>query len=187
MDQSDLLNDLGRLTRNIQKALTTLSESKEPMNASAAQLPLAKQYLADLKRMTEEGTHVVMDVTEALQEAQGRIREAVRAHPGDRAVQTIEDVLRENETRFVQIFTALSFQDLVAQRIAALCRLLDDVEAKLRTVIDLFGVQATGTDALDDSEAGAVLKRLASARSALSQLVVDEVFTEYKYSSDRDG
>ncbi len=75
MDDQELVKNLDRVARNIEVALKTLSEGKEPINASAAQLPLAKQYLADLKRMTEEGTHVVMDVTEALQDAQGRVRE----------------------------------------------------------------------------------------------------------------
>ena len=72
MDDEELVTNLDRVAKNIDTALKRLRESTEPMNASAAQLPLAKQYLADLKRMTEEGAHVVMDVTEALQEAQGR-------------------------------------------------------------------------------------------------------------------
>src|SRR5687767_481031 len=58
MDDQELVTNLNRVARNIETALNRLKESKEPMNASAAQLPLAKQYLADLKRMTEEGAHV---------------------------------------------------------------------------------------------------------------------------------
>lgn len=122
MDDHELVENLDRIARNIQTALRKLGEGKEPMNASAAQLPLAKQYLADLKRMTEEGAHVVMDVTEALQEAQRRMREVLISASSERSTQAFHDIFMENETRFIQIYTALSFQDLVAQRIAALGR-----------------------------------------------------------------
>jgi chemotaxis protein CheZ len=187
MDDQELVTNLNRVARNIETALNRLKESKEPMNASAAQLPLAKQYLADLKRMTEEGAHVVMDVTEALQEAQRRMSEALTNVNGERSTQALHDIFMENETRFIQIYTALSFQDLVAQRIAKLCSILDDVEQKLVTTIALFGVEASeGVSGLDNSQAGVMLKRLDSARNALTQLVADDVFDQYKYSSDRD-
>jgi chemotaxis protein CheZ len=187
MDDEELVTNLDRVAKNIYTALKRLRESTEPMNASAAQLPLAKQYLADLKRMTEQGAHVVMDVTEALQEAQGRMSEVLANISGDRSTQALHDIFMENETRFIQIYTALSFQDLVAQRIAALCGILDDVEQKLVTVITLFGVEASETvSGMDKSQAGVMLKRLESARSALSQLVVDDMLDQYKYSSDSD-
>jgi chemotaxis protein CheZ len=187
MDDEELVTNLDRVAKNIDTALKRLRESTEPMNASAAQLPLAKQYLADLKRMTEEGAHVVMDVTEALQEAQGRMSEALANINGERSTQALHDIFMENETRFIQIYTALSFQDLVAQRIAALCGILDDVEQKLVTVITLFGVEASETvSGMDKSQAGVMLKRLESARSALTQLVVDDMLDQYKYSSDSD-
>ena len=41
MDDQELVTNLDRVARNIDTALRRLSESKEPMNASAAQLPLA--------------------------------------------------------------------------------------------------------------------------------------------------
>lgn len=187
MDDHELVKNLDRVARNIEFALKTLGEGKEPINTSAAQLPMAKQYLADLKRMTEEGTHVVMDVTEALQDAQGRMKEMLQHSHGERLMQAMQDIFMENETRFIQIFTALSFQDLVAQRIAALCSTLDDVEQKLVTVIKLFGVQASETvTGMDKSQAGLMLKRLDSARNALTQLVVDDVFDQYKYSSEQE-
>jgi chemotaxis protein CheZ len=187
MDDEELVTNLDRVAKNIDTALKRLRESTEPMNASAAQLPLAKQYLADLKRMTEEGAHVVMEVTEALQEAQGRMSEALANINGERSTQALHDIFMENETRFIQIYTALSFQDLVAQRIAALCGILDDVEQKLVTVITLFGVEASdAVSGMDKSQAGVMLKRLESARSALSQLVVDDMLDQYKYSSDSD-
>jgi len=75
----------------------------------------------------------------------------------------------------------------VAQRIAKLCSILDDVEQKLVTTIALFGVEASeGVSGLDNSQAGVMLKRLDSARNALTQLVADDVFDQYKYSSERD-
>src|SRR5688500_14470374 len=93
----------------------------------------------------------------------------------------------KSETRFIQIYTALSFQDLLAQRSAKLCSILDDVEEKLVTPIALFGVAASeGVSGLDNSQAGVMLKRLDSARNALTHLVADDVFDQYKYSRERD-
>jgi len=95
MDDQELVTNLNRVAKNIETALNRLKESQEPMNASAAQLPLAKQYLADLKRMTEEGAHVVMDVTEALQEAQRRMSEALTNVNGERSTQALHDIFME--------------------------------------------------------------------------------------------
>jgi hypothetical protein len=39
---------------------------------------------------------------------------------------------------------------------------------------------------MDKSQAGLMLQRLDSARNALTQLVVDDVFDQYKYSSEHE-
>ena len=50
-------------------------------------------------------------------------------------------LLAADDTRLMDIMTALSFQDLVAQRINKIITILDDVEHKLLQMVVVFGLK----------------------------------------------
>ncbi|MFO0768204.1 MAG: protein phosphatase CheZ [Nitrospiraceae bacterium] len=51
----------------------------------------------------------------------------------------IGDVMKDDDKRLVEIMTALSFQDLVAQSVNKLVTILDEVEHKLLQLVVVFG------------------------------------------------
>ncbi|HPV82930.1 MAG TPA: protein phosphatase CheZ, partial [Nitrospira sp.] len=121
-----LYEELGELARFIDTTMKTLSEFSAPVNASTEQLPQAQTHLLNLKTQTEQGTHRVMLEVEAIQDNHAHIstmlKEMTRALQQAKVspeiiqqLHTLGQTLGQDDKRLLDIMTALSFQDLVAQ------------------------------------------------------------------------
>jgi chemotaxis protein CheZ len=186
-----LYGELGELTRYIENTMRQLRCVEAPVEETTAQLPQASAQLSDLAKLTEEGTHRVMELTEELQDNRARIVKLVgelSAPPasGPRGTQheriaAITDLLFSDDKRLMDIMTALSFQDLVAQRIKKIITILDDVEHKLLQMVVVFGAKQNGApDA--NGKADQMLKELEASRSmALKQDLVDDILGQFGF------
>ena len=145
-----LYEELGELARFIDTTMKTLSEFSTPVSTSTEQLPQALSHLTNLKTMTEQGTHRVMLEVEAIQDnhlkLSGMIKELTLALQKTQAapallqqMQAINDTIGADDKRLLDIMTALSFQDLVAQSVNKLVTILDEVEHKLLQLVVVFG------------------------------------------------
>ncbi|WP_447977023.1 protein phosphatase CheZ [Candidatus Nitrospira bockiana] len=192
MTNRTLYGELGELTRYIETTMRQLRSVDVPVASTAAQLPEAAGHLTDLARLTEEGTHRVMELAEAIQDnrraASSRLHE-LAAHAGDGPAgasvlahaAAIERLLTEDDKRLVDIMTALSFQDLVAQRIKKIVAILEDVEHKLLEMVVVFGQKEAGA-AGQPGKADQMLKELeASKATALKQDLVDEILGQFGF------
>ncbi|MBX3345735.1 MAG: protein phosphatase CheZ, partial [Nitrospira sp.] len=155
-----LYEELGELARFIDTTMKTLSEFSAPVNASTEQLPQAQTHLLNLKTQTEQGTHRVMLEVEAIQENHVQankmlkdIAQALQHANVDPALiqqmHALGQTLGQNDKRLLDIMTALSFQDLVAQSVNKLVTILDEVEHRLLQLVVVFGPyqkQAAKTD-----------------------------------------
>ncbi|MCE3225197.1 MAG: putative Chemotaxis regulator CheZ [Nitrospira sp.] len=123
-----LYEELGELARFIDTTMKTLSEFSAPVNTSTQQLPQALTHLTNLKTLTEQGTHKVMLEVEAMQDNHIQIGKMIKelAHVLQQAqvapsllqqVQQVGRQLGQDDKRLLDIMTALSFQDLVAQSV----------------------------------------------------------------------
>ena len=145
-----LYEELGELARFIDTTMKTLSEFSAPVNASTEQLPQAQTHLLNLKTQTEQGTHRVMLEVEAIQDNHAHIstmlKEMTRALQQAKVspeiiqqLHTLGQTLGQDDKRLLDIMTALSFQDLVAQSVNKLVTILDEVEHKLLQLVVVFG------------------------------------------------
>jgi len=189
-----LYEELGELARYIETTMRKLGEVELPAKAATAHLPQASEHLRDLTRMTEEGTHAVMGLTEAIQDNHAGVAAAldqladalVKARRGmayvDR-VNAIKKALACDEKRMLDIMTALSFQDLVAQRVKKIVTILEDVQHRLLEMVVIFGCSMEVEKGnLVEGRAGEMLKELEASRStALKQDLVDEILGQFGF------
>lgn len=192
--QRKLYAELGELTRYIETTMRQLRQVEAPINDTTAQLPQASEHLSDLSKLTEEGTHRVMELTEAIQEnRQALARDLTKAAQFLANGGSIPDALHqlkglehrvaEDDRRLVEIMTALSFQDLVAQRIKKIITILDDVEHKLLEMVVVFGLKQEGTGNTINGKADQMLKELeASKATALKQDLVDDILGQFGFN-----
>lgn len=185
-----LYEDLGELARYIERAMRKLEEAGPPVGAATRHLPEATTQLTDLCRLTEAGTHEVMRLAEAIQDNQQRVgrllavlADALAADGGGQAAAERLDeavqALAHDSKRLTDLMTALSFQDLVAQRVQKLAVVLNDVQRRLLELIVVFGPIRSQADPDANDKAGDMLRQLEASKStSLDQALVDEILTQ---------
>lgn len=189
-----LYEELGELARFIDTTMKTLSEFSAPVNTSTEQLPQAQTHLLNLKTQTEQGTHRVMLEVEAIQDNHTQIskmlKELTQALQQAKVspalmqqVQKIGQQLGQEDKRLLDIMTALSFQDLVAQSVNKLVTILDDVEHKLLQLVVVFGPYQKQAAKKDQGKATEMLKQLeATKNTSMNQDLADEILKQFGFN-----
>ena len=187
-----LYEELGALARFVDNARNAISVASPQILSSSAQLPSATSHLSDLSKMTEDGTLEVMRLTEMMQDSHGQIAkdlsaivEVLRAMDCvTLAVRlgNVTSVLAQDDKYLMEIMTALSFQDLVAQRVKKLVTILDDVQGKLMELVVVFGLQERPEAASEAGTAGDLLKQLEESKTtAMKQKVADDILAQFGF------
>ena len=82
----------------------------------------------------------------------------------------------------MDIMTALSFQDLVAQRVKKLVTIVEDVQCKLVELVVVFGLKQEGAAPETQGKAGEMLTQLEASKStAIKQDLADELLSEFGF------
>ena len=187
-----LYGELGALARFVDQAMKAISAASPQIMSSSTQLPAAASHLSDLSKMTEDGTLEVMRLTEMIQDNHGRIAkelsgivEVLRAMDCASLagrLGNVTSVLAQDGKCLTEIMTALSFQDLVAQRVKKLVAILDEVQGKLMEFIVVFGLQESCGAARDAGTAGYLLKQLEESKTtAMKQKVADDILAQFGF------
>ena len=192
-NRAQLYAELGDLARFIDTTMRTLSRFSAPVSSTTEQLPQALSHLTDLRLLTERGTHEVMKQVEAMQEGRAKtsaaldgLAQAIRsgeAAPAQEHLASIRSVLEADDKRLIDIMTALSFQDLVAQRVNKLATIIDEVEHKLLELVVVFGPFQKQVNQQNQGKAADMLKQLEAAKStAINQDLADEILTQFGFN-----
>lgn len=183
--------EMEELTKYVEVITKTIREMECPVTSTSEQLPQATSHLNDLAKMTEEGTHQVLSLTEDLERNRETIQrqlEQLRAKLAGRAVKDLDAILelvKADEARLMNIHVALSFQDLVAQRVVKLVTILNEIQHKLLKLVVIFGIQQKKESGGSKGEGRGyeMLRQLESSKTtALQQDLVDTIMSEFGFS-----
>ncbi|GJL64092.1 MAG: hypothetical protein NPIRA04_27460 [Nitrospirales bacterium] len=187
-DQS-IYDELGELTKYVEMMTRTIGEMEVPVASTSDQLPDATAHLGELAKITEEGTHTVMTITEEMTENRERLKTMVqnmaKVSSDDMAKQLkiMSTLLDADEVRITNITVALGFQDIVAQRVAKLVTVLDEVQHKLLKLVVVFGLQNKKGQTKKEGRGYDMLHQLeASKNTALKQDFVDDILSEFGFN-----
>lgn len=187
-----LYEEMGELARYVERAMKAISQVSPGIVSSSTQLPTAAGHLNDLIKMTEEGTLEVMRLTEMIQDNRDRavkdlssVVETLQARDCTELAErlgSVKAVMVEDGKHLTEIMTALSFQDLVAQRVKKLVTILDEVQSKLVELVVVFGIPQNGTETGAEGTAGELLKQLEeSKKTAMKQQVADDILAQFGF------
>lgn len=190
--EQKLYEELGELARYVERAMKSISQASLGILSSSRQLPTASGHLSDLNKMTEEGTLEVMRLAEMIQDNRDRISKDLSAvaetmQAADYAklaerVENVKTVMAEDGKHLTEIMIALSFQDLVAQRVKKLVTILDEVQNKLVELVVTFGIQQNRAETGTEGTAGDLLKQLEeSKRTVMKQQVADDILAQFGF------
>ncbi len=190
----EIYDELGELAKYVEATTRALREMETPLATTADQLPQANDFLAELSRMTEEGTHKVMSLADAIGENRTQIKKALDdiqalvAGQGDPSmvqdrIRAVANLVDQDESRLLDISVALSFQDLVAQRVKKLVVILEDVQHKLLKLVVVFGLQQDKAHTDQEGRGYEMLKQLDQSKTtALEQDLVDNILGEFGFN-----
>lgn len=193
-EERTIYEELGELTKYVEATTRAIRDMESPVASTTDQLPQANKFLVELSRMTEEGTHKVMALTEeiegnrtamtkSLEEVQALLANPEGSEAARERIASVIQVLRQDETRLVDISVALSFQDLVAQRVKKLVTIMDDVQHKLLKLVVIFGLKQDQSQAKHEDRGHEMLKQLeASNKTGLEQNLVDDILGEFGFN-----
>ncbi len=188
-ESQELYRKVVEVSRFINATVRTVSDMEAAVPAFG-NLPQVSAQLSDLTRLTEEGTHQVMGLTEEIQDGRMEVTKLLDQLAGlatqakleagvSERIASIKRLLAVDDKRLLDIMTALSFQDLVGQRVKKILVILDDVQRRLLEMIVVFGNKPEGERRADDRRAGQMLKELEASRTtALKQDLVDDILGE---------
>lgn len=114
--------ELGELAKFVESTTRAIRDMEAPVATTTEQLPQANDYLAELSRRTEEGTHKVMGLTESIEENRVEVTKILAEVDRlltnqDCAAARVQlaaacEKLAQDESRLLDVSVALSFQDL---------------------------------------------------------------------------
>lgn len=184
-EERRIYEEMAELTRCVEMMTQTIREMEAPVSSTSEQLPLANVHLGELAKMTEEGTHKIMAVTETMEDNRRNVLTLLRklesqSRPDQQEeIHRIIAMLEDDSARLTDITVALSFQDLVAQRVAKLMTVLDEVQHKMLKVLVIFGIHKRGGNAKKEGRGYEMLEQLeASKNTALRQDLVDDILSQ---------
>lgn len=195
----DLIKQLGDVTREIGVAIRSVLMVQSPIAATADQLPQASTHLGDISKMTEEGTHRVMALTEEIQadrdslikvldEVEHTVTTGTTNGRVKEKLATAKGMLARDDHRLLEIMTTLAFQDLVAQRIKKVGSILADIEHQLLESLVVFGARHDTTAEQQSGRTRQLLNELeASRHTSLKQDLVDEILGEVGFQGGSSG
>ena len=190
---TQLFEKIGELTRFIDTTIKTISQFSAPMSATTEQLPDATAHLKDLRKLTEDGTHKIMELVEAIEENRKRADMQFDALMNGLAssdaatvkskIVAIRATLAADNKPLMDIITALSFQDLVAQSVNKLVTIIDEVEHKLLELVVVFGPYTKGAGKAEAGKASDMLKQLSATKNtSMQQDLADEILKQYGFN-----
>jgi hypothetical protein len=164
--------DVGRLRASLKEMATAISRTKvdiaslHEVEQEHSHLFVASEALDAITRQTEQATSDILAAAEQIQESAWTLRE-------DGANPTLCDSL---DRRATDIYTACSFQDLTAQRIAKIIQTLRYLEGRINAMIALWdGAPAPADEAAQPSPAGLDEE---ARRDGLTQSDIDSVIVD---------
>jgi chemotaxis protein CheZ len=165
-------NELSELRKYVEMIASAMRDMEVPATRTSDQLTQATAHLHDLGKMTEESTHRVLALTEAIETNRGAIQAALEhleetfgvEHAAD--VESLLRLVKADERRFMDLHVALSFQGLVAERVAKLVTILNEVQNKLLKLVVISGSRQKkdGTPTKDGRRGNEMLRQLETSQ-----------------------
>jgi chemotaxis regulatin CheY-phosphate phosphatase CheZ len=141
-----LRQELQEMSAYIQQTRSEIAALR-PLDAGANRIMAATGELDAIVTATERATTEILNATEHVQEAAGRLQKLV----GDRdeAAELIDSI----EAQCIEIMTACSFQDITGQRTSKVVNTLRYIEQRVNTMIEIWGVDTSVAASADAAAA----------------------------------
>jgi chemotaxis protein CheZ len=152
MGVNELSNIVRQLLEEIKNLENKVEDIKTPIEETSDLLPSASASLQDVIEFTEKSTHSVMTLLDAIETNSKKIDEDVdtllKFNPTKGINAILEDIKhlnQDNMNKIIEIYTAMSFQDITAQQIKKVIQAIEDTKRRLLQMV-VSSIEATEKD-----------------------------------------
>ncbi len=158
-----LTGEFAKIAQHINHTRKELGKvTPEIMDEVRDYIPNACEELSRVTLDTENATHQILEKAETIMDEIARTGEqyillkelfakpedSVKAE-GVRHLEQLEEGRRKQELMLTEILTALSFQDLVGQKIKRIISMIETVESKILELLKVFGITKEKIDGME--------------------------------------
>ncbi len=189
-----LYGELGGIAKQLSEVMQTMNSLGDPLQETAQELPGAADQLADIRRLTEEGTHRVLGFTEDVMEHRDEMAEHVMAleeeintnfpthHKMVERIGKVHLLLNQDKKILMDLLGSLEFQDLAAQRLKKTATALQELQSKILQLMVVFGITLNGeTMTNNKKEVLSEFQTASSNNETLDQSLVDNILKEFGF------
>jgi chemotaxis regulatin CheY-phosphate phosphatase CheZ len=189
-----IYGELGSLAKHLNTIMKRLEAVELPVEEAVQGIPQATHQLADITKLTEEGTHRVMEYTETVMDNHDLMIHDLKAlkqnlppdildhHDVKEKVAALDHLLQDNRKILLDLFTALEFQDLAAQRVKKIRAELQEVESRVLKLVVAMGLDMRGKSMAAEKQQGLLNELEASTKAErLDQRLVDDILKEFGF------
>jgi chemotaxis regulatin CheY-phosphate phosphatase CheZ len=147
--QARIQRELFELTSSVAGLIASFKKLKRPLAESHEKVPLATDQLDKISEQTEAAAHRMLDQIEHITHREdelikcaGEIKMTIQSGDTERAsalVDRIVDMSNNNLNDAYMIMDSLQFQDITAQQMDHAASILEDIEAKLDSILAAMG------------------------------------------------
>ena len=170
--EDNLYGQLGEVAKYINRALKKLQNVEPDIECASNNIPKASMQLSEITKFSEEATHKIMAQIEKVLENHNIVAERIKDITDSEIIDEIKDIIMKNKEMLMDVFTNLSFQDLMGQKIKKIIEIIQEVEKQILEIIITFG--------LKDKESPERIKEIAE-NPDLNQDIVDNLLKEFGF------
>lgn len=172
-DPAVVLSEVAMMVRAIAQAKSELASIKHP-HAGEDRIDDASNELDAIVSATENATNKILESNERIEK---EINKVASTHHDDDEVMALVDHVAEE---VISIFEACNFQDITGQRVTKVVKTIHFIEERVRSMIDIWGVDAFADVPVPEAQDGATSENLMNGPqlegSAISQDEIDALF-----------
>lgn len=144
--QEIIQKEITNLTQSVNGLVDNLHRMKSPLVESHEKVPMATNQLDKISQQTEAATSRMLDVIEQITQREQQIitglqhiAEATTGQPIAGKVAELSELATTNMNDAYAVMDALQFQDITAQQMDHAATLLEEIETKLKNILQTIG------------------------------------------------
>jgi chemotaxis protein CheZ len=175
---------LADIAKHIENIRMNLMDVKPALVETPEDLPSAAGHLGDIDKTLTDAADRLFELTEKAitdndksAELLTAIKGFAEADPGgsNESLDQLMNINKESKSDLMEVFTALSFQDLAGQKIKKINTLIEEVEKRILKVLLVLGYP----DTVDAEKSDQRIDDLSTGKAPLEQNLVDDILKDF--------
>ena len=169
---------LADIAKHIENARMSLMDVKPALLDTQENQPNASGHLGDIDKTLADAADSLFTLTEKAiidNDKSAELLGAAKESCDKEQIDELISINKEAKADLMEVFTALSFQDLAGQKIKKINTLIEEVEKRILKVLVVLGYP----DTIDAAKSDVLIENINTDEGPLEQNLVDDILKDF--------